>query len=81
MPQTEAKLFYNYGMIYREVIHTPKGDWCKLMEDYLYPKVPSPLSVILQLINDTAPEMVQKCPYQVIEKINSASALTTPSRG
>lgn len=61
----EAKLFFKYGTIYREVIHTPRFDWCGIAKDFLQPIIPNPMSAFFQLIRDTAPEAVHTCPYTV----------------
>lgn len=65
----EAKLFFKYGTIYREVIHTPRIEWCGMAKDYLQPKIPTPLSVAIEIIKDSAPEAVHQCPYTVRDLI------------
>ena len=51
---------YRYGTIYREVIHSPKIDWCTFMESG------STNPFILSVTNefrDSAPNLFQKCPF------------------
>lgn len=41
-PKVEIKIFYKYGMIYREVNHTPRVEWCGIMKDCLHPIIATP---------------------------------------
>lgn len=56
------KLFYKYGMIYREVLHSPSIDWCHLttgkQENIMVDQV-------VTLLNTSAPGAVHACPYTV----------------
>lgn len=54
------KLFFKYGIIYREVMNTHKFDWCKLMDG------PETNLMILQLksiMKDSFPGKLTQCPH------------------
>lgn len=56
------RLSFKYGTIYREVMHTPKFDWCELMDD----KQTNPmLRQIKSLFQDSFPDLMHRCPFQV----------------
>lgn len=60
------KLIFKYGVHYREVMHTPRVDWCNTMENYdRNDIINSPLKQLLKLVEDSAPSAVHKCPYTV----------------
>lgn len=52
---------YRYGTIYREVIHSPKLEFCGIMEGSLNNPF---LSSIINEIRDSVPELFHKCPYE-----------------
>lgn len=61
--KVEGKLFYKYGTIYRDVINSPRFDWCNLMEVTTSNEM---AKQILNIIRDWAPNIVHKCPFKVI---------------
>lgn len=62
MWQLVAILFYKYGTIYREVMATPRFDWCQLTNQ----TSPNLLNEqLMTLIRDSFPELIQKCSYTV----------------
>ncbi|CAO1363775.1 unnamed protein product [Diamesa serratosioi] len=49
---------YKYGNVFREVINPPQADWCNFQKSKsLF------FSMVVDLIKDTAPQLVHKCPY------------------
>lgn len=61
--QAEVKLFYKYGTIYREVMHTPVLDWCALMDNKFDNKM---WATLLQVIKESAgTKIIHSCPYTV----------------
>lgn len=58
----EARVFYKYGTIYREVIHTPRVDWCQIMREGTSNIV---FKAFFNLIKDNAPSVIHPCPYTV----------------
>lgn len=60
--QMEAKVFFKYGTIYREVLYMRRIDWCQAM--MVKPENKMLLQTV-QLINDSAPSFVHECPYTV----------------
>ena len=58
----EVKLFYKYGTIYREVMHTPNFDLCKIMKDG---DTNLMIKQLIQLIKDSIPLALHECPYTV----------------
>lgn len=66
LQKIEVKIFYKYGTIYREVIHTPRVEWCPVMKDYVQPKlINTPLNMMLLMINSSFPTLLHECPYKV----------------
>lgn len=62
--KVESKLQYKYGVIYREVMHTQKLNWCQLMkEDELENKM---FAQLIHLLKDSTPTVIHECPYNVI---------------
>lgn len=60
--QLVQKLFYKYGMIYREVLHSPSFDICRLTSEK-----PKNILVnqIVTLLNTSSPGLFHPCPYTV----------------
>lgn len=55
-------LYYKYGTIYREVMHTPMFDWCELVDR----KQTNPMVLqIFKIFNDSFPDMMDQCPLTV----------------
>lgn len=52
---------YRYGTIFREVIHSPKMEWCSMMDGAAANPI---FSSILQEIKDSVPNLLHKCPYE-----------------
>lgn len=64
--QLIVSLSYKYGAIYREVMHTPKFDWCALMEA----RETNPMILqILTVFKESFPELIHKCPFQVKHQV------------
>lgn len=62
----KPKMFYKYGTIYREVIHTPRVEWCKLMKEGLLATENTNSHVLSDPAGeDSTPEVVHECPYTV----------------
>lgn len=60
--QIEGRLFYKYGVIYREVMHTPRFEWCGIMKmgnDNIM------IGQLLSIVKDSAPHILHECPYTV----------------
>jgi len=63
---------YRYGTIYREVIRTPKLEWCTIMGG----AASNPLvSSIMNEIKDSVPGLFQKCPYEGELDLKNITAL------
>lgn len=61
------KLFFKYGMIYREVLTTPKMEICSL---YRVRQTDKNLlnrwaATVTDIIEDTEPGLIHECPYSV----------------
>lgn len=65
-------------MIYREVMHTPRIDWCRMMKEHLNKaKIGSMMSQIIEMLRDSMPTAVHECPYNVIgNSFNTISTIT-----
>ena len=61
--QVKGSLLYKYGNIYREVMHSPRADWCTFLnvkkEDNLM------LYQMVIIVKDRNPSLVHECPYWV----------------
>lgn len=62
--QIDVKLFYKYGTIYREVMHTPRIDACEVVSKGTDSKA---VKMLIDFFNST--DLVHKCPYNV-ERFN-----------
>lgn len=60
--QLSCAVHFKYGLIYREVLHTPVFDVCMLME---MGTTNSLVDFFLQIFKDSVPEVVHLCPYDV----------------
>lgn len=61
--KVDAKLFYKYGTIYRDVIHTPtRADFCQFSQ---VAKTNLMIQQIAKIIDDIAPGLLHDCPYTV----------------
>lgn len=61
--QLKARVFYKYGTIYREVMHTPLMNWC----DMPLSQTSNPMiKQLIKFANDIDPNLVHSCPYTVI---------------
>lgn len=65
--QLESKLFYKYGVIYREVMHSPRFEWCRIAKLGNDNKL---IAQMLTIIRDSAPQIIHECPYTVNLKLN-----------
>lgn len=54
------KLLFKYGTIYREVMHTPKIDACRVASQGSDSKV---VKMLVDFFNST--DLVHECPYNV----------------
>lgn len=61
--QVEVKLLYKYVTIYRVVMHLPRLDWCKMMEDDSKNKMFWQLIQVMK--NSAGSKVIHKCPYTV----------------
>lgn len=50
-------------MIYRDVMHTPRLDWCNLMKVETTNKI---VETVMQLARKFVPSALHKCPYTVL---------------
>lgn len=57
-----VRLFYRYGTIYREVLHTPFLDVCALLKNS---KGNILFQQMLNVVRDSYPSIVHDCPYTV----------------
>lgn len=57
---------YKYGTIYREVMHTPVIDWCKIMKEATDSIL---IAQLMLLFNANAPGIWHKCPLTVKLKL------------
>ena len=58
----EAKLQYKNGAVYREIMRSPKIDWCQMMSD----KKENPLiEQFMIFLRDNVPSIIHGCPYTV----------------
>lgn len=60
--KVDAKLYYKYGFIFREVLATPKLDWCNLMKNGMDNLI---VKQFLVFLKDVVPSVVHECPYKV----------------
>lgn len=60
--KVDTSLSYKYGLIYREVLKTPRLDWCSLYSQKLNNLLVKQLVLV---INDTLPWLIHSCPYSV----------------
>lgn len=67
--QIEVRLFYKYGVIYREVMHSPRHEWCGL---YKYGNSNPLIAQMIKVVEENAPQIVHECPYTVRLKSDSA---------
>lgn len=58
----KSVIFYKYGTIYRDVMHTPMMNWCELMNVKTQNMLVKSLTEVVQ---ENFPEIVHECPYQV----------------
>lgn len=59
-----VKLFYKYGMIYREVMASKKIDVCSLAGQLKSGKF-FVNKLLVQIAQDAAPGVIHECPYNV----------------
>lgn len=57
-----VQYFYRYGLIFREVMHSPVIDVCGMIEKY---KSNILVQQLIQIANDNNPGLVHACPYTV----------------
>lgn len=55
-------IYYKYGTIYREVIHTPMMNWCQLMNQQTQNAI---VKNVIDVMRECFPEGVHECPYTV----------------
>lgn len=55
-----GQLFYKYGTIYRDVLHSPRIDVCQIMNS-----TNKLVKQIIEMIDDSALGIVHPCPYTV----------------
>lgn len=60
--QFEGKLLYRYGNIYREVMHMPRINVCRVTLDYQSNIM---LATLLKMTLESAPTLIHPCPYKV----------------
>lgn len=61
----ETIILYKYGLIYREVLHPPKIDWCQLMEQKTSNLI---VAKMLEVFTELFPHLIHPCPYKVMLK-------------
>lgn len=65
--QIQGRLLYRYGLVYREVIVTPKVEVCALLHQIVSKEAIGNKVVYAatKFIVDTYPQMIHECPYHV----------------
>lgn len=58
----KAQLYYKYGTIYREVMHTPLVDYCRMTGDTLGNPM---IKAVMSVVEDSVPGLIHSCPYVV----------------
>lgn len=66
--KVEIRMLFKYGVIYREVMHTPKLSWCGLMNRKIENKM---IEQVIQVLRDNSPSIIHECPYTVKLKRSS----------
>lgn len=56
----EVIFYYRYGTIYRQVMKTPKINFCAVMKAAIETPL---LSVIIDIAKSVEPSMIHECPY------------------
>lgn len=65
-------VYYKYGMIYREVMHTPKLDWCQLMDNTIENLF---FKSLIEVFKENFHGFVHECPYEVCLKLKFSDVL------
>lgn len=58
----KAVLFYKYGNIFRDVMHTPLIDWCQVM---ILQTQNALVKSFIDFLRENFPDGVHECPYEV----------------
>lgn len=56
-------MIYKYGVIYREVMHTPRIDLCSILNKDKIENLM--VSYLVKVVDDSCPGIVHPCPYTV----------------
>lgn len=76
------EMYYKYGTIYREVMHSPrKIDWCFFMNNLDMARKGLLFKQFVDLLESISPGFVRPCPWKVtfsffLEKLHLSSSLT-----
>lgn len=64
--QNYCEMFYKYGTIYREVLHTPrKIDWCFYMNNLDTARKDLLFKQLIDILDNVSPGFVRPCPWKV----------------
>lgn len=65
--QGEGKLLFRYGLVYREVLSTPRIDVCEVVKQILTKQdlTNRIIFALAKFIKDSYPQLIHECPYNV----------------
>lgn len=65
--QAEIKILFKYGLVYRNVVSTPKVDVCEVNQQILRSENPFNRVVfsVFNYVRDSYPQSIHECPYYV----------------
>lgn len=65
--QGEVKLLFRYGLVFREVISTPRMDWCKVtIQDQTRQSLENRvIFAMVKFLKASYPQAIHECPYNV----------------
>ncbi|CAO1324870.1 unnamed protein product [Diamesa serratosioi] len=64
----ELTTYYRYGTVYKQIIRTPRVEWCSFMDGNDQNIM---MRMVVDLIRDSAPALLKKCPYSGDYKISN----------
>lgn len=59
---------YKYGSVFRPIMNPPVFEWCSVISTNSSQLV---LKVVIDMIEESVPKLIHKCPYQVIKQTNT----------
>lgn len=65
--QAEVKLLFRYGLVYREVLKTPKFNFCEVVHQNPKEQILTNRAIYsaIKIVKDTYPQAFHECPYNV----------------